>query len=47
MKDCFFADVIKELNRLEKEHATIRNITQCKDNWYTIFYTVEDIDIDD
>ena len=47
MKDCFYTEIIDELNRLEEEHAIIRNITQCQDNWYTIFYTVEDIGLDD
>ena len=47
MKDCFYSDAVYELNKLEKEHAIIRNITQCKDNWYTIFYTVEDTDLYD
>ena len=47
MKDCFYSDVIKELNNLEKKHAVIREITQTSNkSWFTIFYTVED-DSDD
>lgn len=43
MKEAHWADIIKELNNLEKKHAVIREITQNVDkNWFTIFYTVED-----
>lgn len=43
MKDCFYSDVLKELNNLENKHAVIREITQSADtNWFTIFYTIED-----
>lgn len=43
MKDCFYADIIKELNNLEKQKATIKQITQSNnENWFTIFYTIED-----
>ena len=42
-KECFYSDVIEELNNLEKQKAVIRQITQDADtNWFTVFYTVED-----
>ena len=43
MKESHWADILTELNNLEKKHAVIREITQCQDrNWFTIFYTIED-----
>ena len=48
MKNCFYSDIIKELNNLEKQKAVIRQITQDADtNWFTIFYTVEDDIVED
>ena len=42
-KEVHWADVIEELNNLEKKHAVIREITQYIDGkWFTIFYTIED-----
>ena len=42
MKDCFYSDIIKELNNLEKKHAVVREITASSEHWFTIFYTIED-----
>ena len=43
MKEAHWADIIEKLNNLEKEHATIKSITQTnRENWFTIFYTIED-----
>lgn len=48
MKDCFYLDVIQELNNLEKQKAVIRQITQdANTNWFTIFYTIEDDNIEE
>ena len=48
MKQCFYSDTIKELNNLEKEHAAIKSITQANsENWFTIFYTIEDDNIEE
>ena len=44
MKEAHWADILDQLNNLEKDHAVIREITQNADrNWFTIFYTIEDI----
>ena len=43
MKDCFYSDIVKELNNLEKQKAVIKQITQANnEQWFTIFYTIED-----
>jgi hypothetical protein len=46
-KDCFYSDIIKELNNLEKKHAVVREITSSNENWFTIFYTIEDDNIEE
>ena len=42
MKYCFYSNIIKDLNNLEKQKATVKQITQADNNWFTVFYTIED-----
>ena len=43
MKEAHWADIIKELNNLEKQKAVIKQITQANnEQCFTIFYTIED-----
>ena len=43
MKYVHYSDVLNELNNLEKQKAVIRQITRANnEQWFTIFYTVED-----
>lgn len=47
MDQVFYSDVIAKLNMLEQQHAVVKSITATSDNFYTIFYTVEEDYLDD